>query len=385
MILSLFDALNIDGLIIVGSTNRRYFSGWSAEDQAADRPSGIMLITPDMQTLYSTPTNLPWARAETLASVETSAYEGSWPETIAAEIRSLGLMRIGFEDSVTPVAQYWKLSDALGEAVRLVPASSAVDALRAVKSERELGFIRQAVELTDIVFERAAAHLSDGMPELELAQFIDKQFRELGSDGQAFDTIVASGPNAARPHHAPGARVIRTGEPVIIDMGARVNGYCGDLTRTIWAGQPSTQLGTMYRLVAEAQRAAFVAIRSGVETRAVDSAAREVFARESLDEFFVHGIGHAIGLRIHETPFLGQHSVDILQTGNVVTIEPGLYFPEWGGVRIEDVVVVEDNGCTDLTMAPRMFEDLSQGSPVHFVSRFRQANNISRCKKEYRA
>jgi len=356
--ISLFDAMEIDGLIIAGSTNRRYFSGWSAEDHAPDRPSGIMLITPVVKTLYATPTNLPWATAEALAGVGTSEYTGSWPEAIAAKIRNLGLTRIGFEDLVIPVAQYWELSAALGEAIQLVPAGTAVDALRAVKNERELDFIRQALELTDVAFERASAHLKEGMAEVELARFIDQQFRDLGSDGQAFDTIVASGPNAARPHHAPGERAILPGEPVIIDMGARVHGYCGDLTRTIWTGLPSAQLGAMYRLVAGAQRAAFSAVKSGVDARTVDNAAREVFAAENLDEFFVHGIGHAIGLRIHETPFLGQRSNDILQTGNVVTIEPGLYIPEWGGVRIEDVVVVGDNGYTNLTSAPKMPEAL---------------------------
>jgi Xaa-Pro aminopeptidase len=197
------------------------------------------------------------------------------------------------------------------------------------------------------------------MTERELADFIDQQFRDLGSDGQAFDTIVASGPNAARPHHAPGERRIAAGEPVIIDMGARVNGYCGDLTRTIWAGQPSDQLGTMYHLVADAQRAAFAAVKAGVEARAVDRAARNVFAEAGMDQFFVHSVGHAIGLRIHESPFLSQQADDVLRAGNVVTIEPGLYLPDWGGVRIEDVVLVTGEGYVNLTRAPKLLGETS--------------------------
>ncbi len=352
--MKLFESKNIDGLVISGGTNRRYLSGWSADDHAPDRPSGVMLVTPDEKLLYASSTNLPWAQAEAYFDVDCLELGGNWPDTIAAAIRERSLTRIGFEDAVTSVANYWQLSKELGESVNLVPMGAEVDTLRAVKTDRELGLIRQALDLTDLAFERATSHIKEGMSELELARFIDQQLRDLGSDGQAFDTIVASGPNAARPHHAPGDRPIQAGEPVIIDMGGRVGGYCGDLTRTIWAGQPSQRLGTMYRLVADAQRAAFSAIKSGMEARAVDRVARDVFAAADVEQYFVHGLGHAIGLRIHESPFFGQNSLDILHTGNVVTVEPGLYFPEWGGIRIEDVVVVEDNGCRNLTHAPKL-------------------------------
>lgn len=352
--MEILERLGADALIVVGGTNRRYFSGWSAEDHAPDRPSGVMLITPSESILYATATNLPWAEAEALSGVTTAEYTGAWPAALATAIKNRGLRTIAFEDAVTPVAHYWQLAEALGDGSRLVPAGDTVDALRAVKNERELGLIRQAIEMTDLAFERAAGHLREGMAEAELAQFIDDQLRQLGSDGQAFDTIVASGPNAARPHHNPGTRTIEAGEPVIIDMGARVAGYCGDLTRTVWVGQPSAQLGTMYHLVAEAQRAAFGAIRGGVDARAVDEAARNVFASEGLEHRFVHGLGHAIGLRIHEAPFLGTTSQDVLSAGNVVTIEPGVYIPGWGGVRIEDVIVVEDGGYINLTRAAKL-------------------------------
>ncbi len=352
--MSIFDGLGIDGLLVTGATNRRYYSGWSADDHAPDRPSGVMLVTPSKRLLYASPTNLPWAEAEVHDDVTPRAIETGWVESIAAAIAEEGLKRVGFEDALFPVASYWHLSDALGDGVELVPVGSSVDQQREVKDERELALIRQALALTDQAFERAAGHLREGMTERELAHIIDQSLRDLGSDGQAFDTIVASGPNAARPHHAPGDRVIQTSEPVIIDMGARVQGYCGDLTRTIWIGQPGEQLGTMYRLVADAQRAAIAAVRAGVNASEVDRAVREVFAAAQLDQFFVHGTGHAIGLRIHEAPFLGRNSRDILQTGNVVTIEPGLYIPGWGGVRIEDVVVVKDDGHENLTGAPKL-------------------------------
>ncbi len=351
--MTLFEDLGIDALIVVGATNRRYFSGWSADDHAPDRPSGVMLVTPERSTLYATATNLPWAQAEALPGVATAELTGDWPAMIANAIRERGFATVGFEDAVTPVAHYWQLGDEVGDGVQLVPVGGAVDALREVKDDRELALIRRALALTDTAFEHAANHLEAGMTERLVADFIDQQFRDLGSDGQAFDTIVASGPNAARPHHTPGNRPIEAGEPVIIDMGARVGGYCGDLTRTVWVGQPSPRLGTMYQLVADAQRAAFAAIRDGVTARAVDRAARDVFAAAGMEHHFVHGLGHAIGLRIHESPFLGKQSDAVLKAGQVITIEPGLYVPDWGGVRIEDVVVVEADGYANLTGAPK--------------------------------
>lgn len=353
----ILETLGVDALIVVGGTNRRYFSGWSADDHAPDRPAGVLLITPAETILFASPTNRPWAEAEALPGVVTAEMTGSWPDAVAAAIAERGFAAIGFEDAVTPVAQYWKLADALGDGVQLIQAGDAIDAMRMIKSERELGLIRQALDLTDIAFGRAVDYMREGMTERGLADFIDTQFRELGSEGQAFDTIVASGPNAARPHHAPGQRTIQAGEPVIIDMGARVGGYCGDLTRTVWVGQPSARLGTMYHLVADAQRAAFGAIRAGVAARDVDRAARDVFAAAALEHAFVHGLGHAIGLRIHESPFVGIASDDVLRAGNVITAEPGVYLPDWGGVRIEDVVVVEENGYTNLTRAAKLLDE----------------------------
>jgi Xaa-Pro aminopeptidase len=352
--MSIFESLGIDGLIITGPTNRRYYSGWSADDHAPDRPSGVMLLTSAARFLYASPTNLPWAEAESHTHVTPRSIETSWVDSVAMAINELGLTRVGFEDALLPVASYWDLQEKLGETVELIPAGAAIDQQRQIKDDQELALIRQALALTDQAFEHAATQLREGMTERELADIIDQKLRALGSDGQAFDTIVASGPNAAKPHHSPGDRAILASEPVIIDMGARVQGYCGDLTRTIWVGQPGEQLGTMYRLVADAQRAAIAAVSAGVNASAVDGAARDVFAAAGLEQYFVHGTGHAIGLRIHEAPFLGRTSQDVLQSGNVVTIEPGLYIPGRGGVRIEDVVVVKDDGCENLTGAPKL-------------------------------
>lgn len=350
----LFESLKADALIVTSGTNRRYFSGWSAEDHAPDRPAGVMLITSTERLLLASPTNLPWAESECLPEVTPVPMLASWPTAISELIRARNLQRIAFEDAVTPVAAWRHLTEVLGDGVELIEAGDKVDATRRQKSPREIGLIREALAITDDAFNQAAAHLGPGMTERELGKFIDETLGRLGSDGNAFDTIVASGPNAAKPHHAPGDRVIEAGDPVIIDMGARVQGYCGDLTRTVWMGQPTDQLGTMYRLVAKAQRAAIAAVRGKVPAEAIDQAARQVFAQADMEQYFVHSVGHAIGLRIHEDPFLRTGSSDELQVGNVVTIEPGLYIPDWGGVRIEDVVLVTEDGCENLTGAPKL-------------------------------
>ena len=352
--MTIFEELDVDGLVISGSTNRRYFSGWSADDHAPDRPAGIVLILRDESLLLASSTNLPWAAAEALPGVTPMEMASPWTAAIASLAAERGVRRLGFEDAVLPVAAYWDLQQRMGGDVSLVPASSALDRQRQVKSSRELDLLRQALRITDEAFIASASALKPGMSEREFADLIEENLRRCGSEGLAFDIIVASGPNAAKPHHAPGDRIIQDGEPVIVDMGARVGGYCGDLTRTIWTGQADEQLGTMYRLVARAQQASLAAVRAGVPARDVDSAARDVFAAEGQDQFFAHSVGHAIGLRIHEAPFLNQQSNDVLEAGNVVTIEPGLYLPGWGGVRIEDVVLVTDDGCENLTSAPKL-------------------------------
>src|SRR5699024_11585558 len=189
--------------------------------------------------------------------------------------------------------------------------------------------------------------------EAVAADVLREELRNAGSEGESFPTIVASGPNAAKPHHAPGERVMEHGEPVITDMGALHQGYAGDLTRTIWFGQPSEQLVTIYAVVKAAQDAAIAAARPGLAGVGFDAVARDVFARHQLDQYFVHSLGHGLGLRVHEAPSASIRSEDTLAPGNVITVEPGLYIPDWGGVRIEDVLLITDDSAENLTTSPK--------------------------------
>lgn len=343
----------LDAILITSGTNRRYLTGFTAEDHAADELSAVGLVASGQAWLFAPSTNLPWAQAEAADGITAQETGRDWTATIAGVASQHGWSKIGFEDAMTTVANYNSLTEALDDGIELVPLGDATDQLRAVKDDAELALLRKALELTDIAFVAASQRARAGMTEKEVAEIVAEELRNAGSEGEAFPTIVASGPNAAKPHHAPGDRVIEEGEPVIIDMGALHHGYAGDLTRTIWFGQPSEQLVTMYAAVQAAQDAALAKAAPGISGVEFDAAARDVLAERQLDQYFVHSLGHGLGLRVHEAPSASMRSTHTLEPGHVVTVEPGVYIPDWGGVRIEDVVVITADGAENLTTAPK--------------------------------
>lgn len=350
---ALLDDLEVDAILVTNGTNRRFLTGFTAEDHAPDELSATALITVDTVYLLAPSTNLPWARTEAYDGVTCMDSSRKWTDTVANIVNEAGWKRVGFEDATTTVAVHNDLKDALDASVELVPVGNAVDRLRAVKDDEELEFLRTALRMTDEAFVAAEKRARAGMTERELADIVAEELRNAGSEGESFPTIVASGPNAAKPHHAPGNRVIEEGEPVIIDMGALHKGYAGDLTRTIWFGEPSEQLVTIYRIVQAAQDAALAAARPGLTGVDFDAASRDVFAEHKQDQYFVHSLGHGLGLRVHEAPSASMRSGDTLEPGHVITVEPGLYIPDWGGVRIEDVIVVTGDGADNMTTAPK--------------------------------
>ncbi|HLU35402.1 MAG TPA: Xaa-Pro peptidase family protein [Thermomicrobiales bacterium] len=357
---SLLGTLGVDGILVTNGTNRRYITGFTGEDHAADELSGEVLITANGVYLFEPKTNLPWAQAEAYEGVEVLPQERRWTDTVANVIIEQGLRTVGFEDATTTVQVYNNLVEALdGKGVELRPVGDAVDSLRAVKDDDEVALLQRALQMTDEAFVAAERRMRVGMTEKQVADIIREELRNAGSEGEAFDTIVASGPNAAKPHHSPGDRVIEEGEPIIIDMGALHQGYAGDLTRTVWFGQPSEQLVTIYRIVQEAHDACIANAAPGMTGVELDAVARDIFAKHELDQYFVHSLGHGLGLRVHEAPSASSRSTDTLEPGHVVTIEPGLYFPDWGGVRIENVVVITADGARNMTTAPKRAIDES--------------------------
>lgn len=350
---NLLDELSIDGLLITNGTNRRYLTGYTGEDHAADELCGVVLITGDGTTLLVPSTDYPWAKSEAYEGVEVVAWSPPVGADIAKRFADAGAKMIGFEDATTTVAFYNQILEHADGRLELKPIGNAVDKLRLVKSDEEINLLRKAADLTDQAFMAAEKRASAGMTEREFADIIREELRNVGSDGESFSTIVASGPNAAKPHHAPGDRVMNEGEPIIIDMGAVYKGYAGDMTRTIWFGQPTEQLVTMYNAVMDAFDAAEAKAGPGISGVEFDAAARDVLAQKDLAQYFVHSLGHGLGLRVHEAPSLSMRSKDDVEAGQIVTIEPGVYLDDWGGIRIEDTLLITADGSENMNRAPK--------------------------------
>ena len=344
----------LDAVLVSHPANRFYLSGFRADDHGPDETSGMLLVAADAAHLYTGATNLGWATADA-PGFDVRAWQRPWPNAMADAIKDGGWRRIGFEDDALTVAFHARLQRGLDGAAELVPLGAALNALRAVKDRSELDALRAVTLLTDAVFVDATADLQPGITERELAWRIERGFRDRGADRPAFDTIVASGPHAARPHHEPGDRPFAEGEPIVIDMGARLGGYNGDLTRTIWIGDPEPRLREIYGVVHAAQQAALGAIGAGVPAKDVDAAARAIIEAAGYADQFVHGTGHGLGIKVHEAPSASTVSEDVLSAGQVMTVEPGIYVTDWGGVRIEDVGAVLADGFDVFTTAPKRF------------------------------
>jgi Xaa-Pro aminopeptidase len=260
--------------------------------------------------------------------------------------------RIGFEAQYVSVSFLRDLKKRQPRK-RFVPAYSVIERISALKDEREIDAIRRAVEITDKVFRKVLRAIKPGVTEMDIAAEIGYWHRRYGSDGDAFEPIVASGPRGALPHARPSKKKIRKGELVTLDLGCRVDGYHSDLTRTVAVGSPSVRAKKIYHVVLEAQRMAIEAAKAGVSARLLDAIARSHIRRSGFGRFFSHSLGHGLGIEIHEPLRLSATSKEILQDGNVVTVEPGIYIPGFGGVRIEDDIVVRQDHCEVLNRASK--------------------------------
>jgi Xaa-Pro aminopeptidase len=321
-------------LLVTYGVNVRYLVGFQSSNAA-------LLVEPDRVRLFSDFRYAEAARAvEGVEFVETK-------RSLAVSLAELLEGRIGFEADAVSYANWETLS--AGEGLELVPRRGLVEALRAVKDDGELDAIRRAAEITSEGYARLAEEPFVGRTERDLAYRLDGHFHELGAHAPAFETIVAAGPNGARPHARPTDREVEGGETVVIDAGAMVDGYCADCTRTFATGPLPDELQNAYAVCLNGQLAGLEAVRTGVTGIDADTAARVEIEDAGLGEQFGHGLGHGVGLEVHEAPRLSRESTDTLAAGNVVTIEPGVYLEGLGGIRIEDLAVVADGGAEVLT------------------------------------
>ena len=328
--------LQLDGVIISTPPNIRYLSGFSGS-------LGYLLI--GSQTAEIAGDSRYWIQIEEeapafdLVRVGTSA--SLW-ELVAERIKSIGWRRTGVEAQHLTVDQYQRLHSALGDELVVSPTRGLVEELRMVKTEQEIELLRKVAQIAGRAFDRVRAAVRPGLRERDVAFLLEQTFHELGADGPAFETIVAAGERGALPHGRASDRVLEHGDLVVVDFGARAGGYNSDTTRTIVVGEPSREQCRLIEAVRLAQAESMTLMRPGVAADAVDRKAREVLASET--NAFQHGLGHGIGLLVHERPFLSPSDQTLLQAGMVITNEPGIYVPGWGGVRLEQMVLITDSG-----------------------------------------
>ncbi|MFP4589218.1 MAG: M24 family metallopeptidase [Candidatus Bipolaricaulota bacterium] len=326
------------------AANLRYLTGFPCS-------LGALVITENKTTFLTDSRYLE--AAQTQAHYSEIQKLGQDPLQDLAEIlNDRKLNRIGLNEATTTLKLYNNLESNL-EQSELVPLEDPLTELRAVKNSEELELQQQAAEMADQAFDHLLETVQLGMTEKELALELEFFIRTRGADDVAFDPTVASGPNSALPHATPSDKQLREGELLLLDIGARYQGYCSDLTRTVCLGEPEELALKVYDLVLEAQRAGLSALEPGVEGSDVDQRAREVISEAGYGEMFGHGLGHGVGLLVHENPRLSQNSSSVLEPHMVVTVEPGIYIPEWGGVRIEDMVKVTEDGCESFSRAPK--------------------------------
>jgi Xaa-Pro aminopeptidase len=345
----------LDAFLITHPSNRYYLTGFTGEDIAPNESAGHLILSASAAVLVTGGVNTTQAAAQA-PHVRVVMRAGGWAKADAGELATLGARRIGYEANAILEATFRGIGDELreqGREVEWVVADGIVEKLRAVKSPSEIELLRRAFEITSEAFRRVAPTIRAGQTESEIAWKIHQTYVELGAEGPAFPTIVAAGTHAARPHHEPGERVIREGEPIVIDMGAKYHGYCADLTRTVWVGAPDEKLREIYPIVAGAVEQAIEHIQPGMTGADMDSAARNYITARGYGDAFSHSLGHGIGVRVHEGPSASKDSTDVLQVGNVITVEPGIYLPDWGGVRVEDVILITEDGIEVLTTAPK--------------------------------
>jgi Xaa-Pro aminopeptidase len=338
----------LDALLLSQPENLRYLSGFTGS-------SGWLLISGQNAILATDFRYVEQAKGESpdFEIIRTKQELRDW---LPGSVSDLGWHKLGFEANFISYDSYHKLNEAIKTKqvnLELVPTTGIVEQLRSIKEPEELGFITKAAELADAAFEQAKAIIRPGITEKEAAWEIEKFLRQEGSEGMPFEIIVASGPNSALPHARPTEKIIRSGEPVLIDMGARISGYCSDLSRTLFLGRANKTFQEIYNIVLKAQATAMEGIESAMDASQADRLARSVVEQAGYGDAFGHGLGHGVGLAVHEFPRLGLSSSDSLADGMIFTIEPGIYLAGQGGVRIEDMVVLENGKAKVLTRAKR--------------------------------
>jgi Xaa-Pro aminopeptidase len=337
---------DLDTFLVLIGENRFYLSGFSAEDTQFDESAGALLITGE-HLLLLTDSRYDQQAATEAPLYEVICYKEGLKKVLPDVLKRVATRRLGFESVRISVKQHEEFCQALGSAgiqLEMVATENIVEDLRAIKSQHEIEQTRQALALAEMAFQQVTRTISSDMTEQQAAWALERAVREAGAQGLSFPSIIASGPNSALPHAVPSDRRLQEGEPIIFDWGAKLNHYCSDISRTLVLGKPNEMFQRVFQTVLEAQKKAIGAIKAGASAKAVDKLARDHIDAMGFQGRFGHGLGHGTGLAVHEAPRLSPVRDDVLKAGMIVTVEPGIYIPGWGGVRIENQVVVRDHG-----------------------------------------
>lgn len=341
--------LGIEGLLISNGNNIRYVSGFAGD-------TGYLYISEKRHAIITDFRYTYQAEKEAVGYEIITIGDGGYEEIIEELLRSDNINRLGFESKDMLYSRYKELKDKLR--VELIPINDEVTSLRRIKTPQELEYIKKAEAIGDKVFEEILTYIKPGMTELMIAARIEYLLKLYGGQRTSFAAIVASGVNSSMPHAVPSQKKVEVGDFVTMDFGCVYEGYCSDMTRTIVIGKASDRQKEIYNLVLKAQLAALELIRAGLKGRDVDKVARDIIYNGGFDGSFGHGLGHSVGLFIHENPRLSPSEEDILEPGMAITVEPGIYVRGFGGVRIEDLVAITENGYENYTHSVKSLIEL---------------------------
>ena len=337
------DSCPLDGILFVSLENIRYLCGFTGSD-------GAFVIT-QKGSFFLTDSRY-WTQADAEVEGTQIIHYRKKMEGIFSLLSDLKLGEIGFESAFLPFSAYQFLTERLGNEARFIPLEDELKNLRAAKDPQELTLIRKAIDISSNAFLQATGILKEGVVEQEVALEMESMMKRSGADAIGFDIILASGKRSALPHGKASGKRIEKGDLILIDFGSGFQGYHSDQTRTVVCGSPSPEQQKIYQIVKEAHDQAIEKVRPGIPIGEVDGAARDAIRNQGYGEYFGHGTGHGIGLAVHEDPAVNSENKGLLQEGMVFTVEPGIYIPDWGGVRIEDMVLVTPHGVEVLTYLP---------------------------------
>ena len=344
----LFELSKVDAVLVISEKNRLYFTGFAST-------FGYLVLMHNNKNIFITdPRYYEMAQSLEEDGVQVVQISNgiSATDTLVDIFKQYGVKSVGFEDTELTVIEHIDLKEKLGE-FNLVPVGKDINFVRSFKTETEIEYIRKAQAITDIAFSKILDVIKPGITEREIAIELEYIMAKNGAEGLAFDTIIASGVNSSKPHAHPTDKVIELGDPVTMDFGARYHGYCSDMTRTVFVGEPSEELRKIYNIVLLAQKMGINNAYCGMTGKELDSFCREVIKSNGYEDNFTHGTGHSLGIDIHETPTANMRSTDTLTAKQFITCEPGIYVPGLGGVRIEDLLLIEQDGVIDLTTSDK--------------------------------